>query len=147
MAKVTLNHAFESMSGKLCKRGSTYVALNKQTGKMYTAEYHARDITNSEALKQVKADFAKQAKFAASWWNANKPSLSNVAGTENYQLVMKAYKGQRRIGNPFAYLRTLVSPELKVMLGDIDITGSITPGSGGGSTPSPNPGGGGNLDG
>ena len=148
MAKVTLNHAFESMSGKLCKRGSTYVALNKQTGKMYTAEYHARDITNSEALNQVKADFAKRAKFAASWWNANKPSTTNSAGTDNYQLVMKAYKGQRRIGNPFAYLRSLVSPELKVMLGDLDITGDITSGGGSGSTSTtPTPSGGGNLDG
>lgn len=147
MAKVTLNHAFESMSGKLCKKGSTYVVLNKQTGKMYTAEYHAREVTNSEALQQVKATFAKRAKFAASWWNANKPSTTNSAGTANYQLVMKAYKGQRRIGNPYAYLRTLVSPELKVMLGDLDITGSITSGGGSGSTSTPNPGGGGNLDG
>lgn len=147
MAKVTLNHAFESMSGKLCKKGSTYVVLNKQTGKMYTAEYHAREVTNSEALQQVKATFAKRAKFAASWWNANKPSTTNSAGTANYQLVMKAYRGQRRIGNPFAYLRSLVSPELKVMLGDLDITGSITSGGGGSSTSTPNPGGGGNLDG
>ena len=114
---------------------------------MYTAEYHAREVTNSEALQQVKATFAKRAKFAASWWNANKPSTTNSAGTANYQLVMKAYRGQRRIGNPYAYLRTLVSPELKVMLGDLDITGSITSGGGSGSTPSPNPGGGGNLDG
>ena len=98
-------------------------------------------------IERLKADFAKQAKFAASWWNANKPALSNVGGTANYQLVMKAYKGQRRLGNPFAYLRTLVSPELKVMLGDTDITGSITSGGGGSSTTTPNPGGGGNLDG
>ena len=147
MAKVTLNHAFESMSGKLCKKGSTYVVLNKQTGKMYTAEYHAREVTNSEALQQVKDTFAKRAKFAASWWNANKPSTTNSAGTANYQLVMKAYRGQRRIGNPFAYLRTLVSPELKVMLGDLDITGSITSGGGSSTPTTPNPGGGGNLDG
>ena len=147
MAKVTLNHAFESMSGKLCKKGSTYVVLNKQTGKMYTAEYHAREVTNSEALQQVKATFAKRAKFAASWWNANKPSTTNSAGTANYQLVMKAYKWQRSIGNPFAYLRSLVSPELKVMLGDLDITGSITSGGGGSTPTTPNPGGGGNLDG
>lgn len=147
MAKVTLNHAFESMSGKLCKKGSTYVVLNKQTGKMYTAEYHAREVTNSEALQQVKATFAKRAKFAASWWNANKPSTTNSAGTANYQLVMKAYKGQRKFGNPFAYLRSLVSPELKVMLGELDITGSITPGGGSSTPTTPNPGGGGNLDG
>lgn len=148
MAKVTLNHAFETMSGKLCRRGTTYVALNKQTGKMYTAEYHARDITNSEALQQVKATFTKRAKFASSWWNANKPSITNAAGTANYQLVMKAYKGQRTVGNPYSFLRTLVSPELKVMLGDLDITGDITSGGGSSSITTPtNPGGEGNFDG
>ena len=107
MAKVTLNHAFESMSGKLCRKGSTYVALNKQTGKMYTAEYHAREVTNSEALQQVKATFTKRAKFASLWWNANKPSTTNAAGTANYQLVIKAYKGSTQGGQsiflpPFA---------------------------------------------
>lgn len=113
---------------------------------MYTAEYHARDITNSEALQQVKATFTKRAKFASSWWNANKPSITNVAGTANYQLVMKAYKGQRRVGNPYSFLRSLVSPELKVMLGDLDITGDITSGGGSSSTTTPKPDGGGNLD-
>lgn len=145
MAKITLNHAFETMSGKLCKKGTTYVALNKQTGKMYTAEYHARNLPNSEALQQVKATFTKRAKFAASWWNANKPSTTNAAGTANYQLVMKAYKGQRKVGNPYSYLRSLVSPELKVMLGDLDITGTIA--SGGGSSSTPSKPGSGNLDG
>ena len=72
------------MSGKLCRKSSTYVALNKQTGKMYTAEYHARDITNSEALQQVKSTFTK-------------PSTTNAAVTVNYQLVMKAYKGQHKV--------------------------------------------------
>ena len=75
------------------------------------------------------------------------------AGTANYQLVMKAYKGQHKVGNPYSYLRSLVSPEFKVMLGDLDITGNIT--SGGGSTentPSVKSGGtgvggGGNVDG
>lgn len=147
MAKVILNHAFESMSGKLCRKGSTYVALNKQTGKMYTAEYHAREVTNSETLQQVKATFTKRAKFASSWWNANKPSTTNAAGTANYQLVMKAYKGQHKVGNPYSYLRSLVSPELKVMLGDLDITDNITQGGGGSSTTPPKPDGGGNLDG
>lgn len=147
MAKITLNHAFETMSGKLCKKGTTYVALNKQTGKMYTAEYHARDITNSEALQQVKATFTQRSKFASSWWNANKPSTANAAGTANYQLVMKAYKGQHKVGNPYSYLRSLVSPDLKVMLGDLDITGNITSGGGSSSTTTPSkPGGEGNLD-
>ena len=85
------------MSGKLCRKSSTYVALNKQTGKMYTAEYHARDITNSEALQQVKSTFTKRAKLALSWRKAHKPSTTNAAVTVNYQLVMKAYKGQHKV--------------------------------------------------
>lgn len=114
---------------------------------MYTAEYHARDITNSEALQQVKATFTQRSKFASSWWNANKPSTANTAGTANYQLVMKAYKGQHKVGNPYSYLRSLVSPDLKVMLGDLDITGNIASGGGSSSTTTPSkPGGEGNLD-
>ena len=67
---------------------------------MYTAEYHARDITNSEALQQVqqvKSTFTKRAKLALSWWKAHKPSTTNAAVTVNYQLVMKAYKGQHKV--------------------------------------------------
>ena len=40
MSKVTLNHMFASASGKLCKKEGTYIAYNKRTGKMYTAEDH-----------------------------------------------------------------------------------------------------------
>lgn len=75
----------------------------------------------------------QKAKLAASWWNTNKPSVGNPNGTESYQLVLKAYKSQSKIGNPYSYLRTLVTDELKVKLGDLDITGSTTT-SGGGTT-------------
>lgn len=60
---------------------------------------------------------------------------------------MKAYKGQHKVGNPYSYLRSLVSPDLKVMLGDLDITGNIASGGGSSSTTTPSkPGGEGNLD-
>ena len=51
---------------------------------------------------------------------------------------MKAYKAQHKIGNPFNYLRSLVTKDLKVKLGDLDITGEIhvdAPSSGAGSNP------------
>lgn len=50
---------------------------------------------------------------------------------------MKAYKAQHKIGNPYSYMRSLVTDDLKVMLADNDITGGVKPGgsaAGGGST-------------
>lgn len=130
MAKVTLNHLFESVSGKLCKKGSTYVALNKKTGKMYSAEYHEHAITNSEALQDVKAAFTSKSKFASSWWATNKPAKEGTLGTDAYQKVIKAYKQQSKIGNPYSYLRSLVTDDLKVMLGTTDLTNGTTAGGG-----------------
>ncbi len=133
MSKVTLNHMFETASGKLCRKSSTYVILNHQTGKMVTAEYHERSVPDTEAQRQVKKTFTERARLASSWWNANKPSTTNADGTAAYQLVLKAYKNQRKIGNPYSYLRSLVTPDAKIMLGDLDITNGATT-SGGSSS-------------
>lgn len=130
MAKVQTSDLFTSVSGKLCSKEGTYIALNKQTGKMYSAVHHHYSNPNTEAQQAVKAAFASRAKFATKWWKANKPSTGNPKGSDNYQLVMKAYKAQRKIGNSFSYLRSLVTDDLKVKLGDLDITGEITPDAG-----------------
>nr|DAF71387.1 MAG TPA: hypothetical protein [Caudoviricetes sp.] len=147
MAKVQPSDLFTSISGKLCSKEGTYIALNKQTGKMYSAVHHHYSDSNTEAQQAVKAAFAQRAKFATKWWKANKPSTENPKGSESYQQVMKAYKAQHKIGNSFSYLRTLVTDDLKVKLGDLDITGEITPDAGtnsgttgGGTTPSGKPG-------
>lgn len=147
MAKVQPSDLFTSISGKLCKQEGTYIALNKQTGKMYSAVHHHYSDSNTEAQQAVKVAFAQRAKFATKWWKANKPSTDNPKGSDSYQQVMKAYKAQRKIGNSFSYLRTLVTDDLKVKLGDLDITGEITPDAGtnsgtteGGTTPSGKPG-------
>lgn len=147
MAKVQPSDLFTSISGKLCSKEGTYIALNKQTGKMYSAVHHHYSDSNTGAQQAVKAAFASRAQFATKWWKANKPSTGNPKGSDYYQLVMKAYKAQRKIGNSFSYLRTLVTDGLKVKLGDLDITGEITPDGGGdagttegGSTPSGKPG-------
>ena len=151
MAKVQPSDLFTSISGKLCSKEGTYIALNKQTGKMYSAVHHRYSDTNTEAQQAVKAAFAARAKFATKWCKANAPATENPQGSESYKLVMKAYKAQHKIGNRFSYLRTLVTDDLKVKLGDLDITGSITPDAGGGSVVKPGSGGssssGGNTEG
>lgn len=125
MAKVQPSDLFTSISGKLCSKEGTYISLNKQTGKMYSAVRHNYTNPNTEAQQVVKAAFTSRAKFGAKWWKANRPSTETPKGSENYQLVMKAYKSQHKIGNPLNYLRSLVTDDLKVMLGDLDITGEI----------------------
>ena len=138
MAKVQPSDLFTSISGKLCSKEGTYIALNKQTGKMYSAVRHVTTYSNTEAQQEVKKAFVSRSKLGTAWWNANKPSETNPKGTDNYQLVMKAYKSQHKIGNPLNYLRSLVTEDLKVKLGDIDITGEIkvdAPSSGAGSKP------------
>ena len=134
MAKVKLNHMFISASGKLCKKEGTYVAYNKQTGKMYQAEYHERVQPNSAEQQAVKQTFTQKASFAGQWWRENKPATKDAKGTEAYQAVMKAYKSQSKIGNPYSFLRSLVTDDLKVMLGGKDLTGGIVPGQSGGGT-------------
>ena len=49
---------------------------------------------------------------------------------------MKAYKAQHKIGNPYSFMRSLVTDDLKVVLSGNDITGGVTTGgstTGGGS--------------
>ena len=139
MAKIQPSDLFTSISGKLCSKEGTYIALNKQTGKMYSAVRHVNTYSNTEAQQAVRTAFVSRSKLGTAWWMANKPSETNPKGTDNYRLVMKAYKSQHKIGNPLSYLRSLVTDDLKVKLGDLDITGEIkadAPSSGTGSKPS-----------
>ena len=144
MAKVTLSPAFESLSGTLCSRSGDYVALNKQTGKMYLSKRHESNHVATEAQEAVMQTFTSRSQFASAWWNANKPQSTGEKGSEEYQLVMKAYKAQRKIGNPYAYLLSLVSPDLHIVLGGNDITGDLV--SSGGSGDTSNPSGSGSPD-
>ena len=138
MAKVQPSDLFTSISGKLCSKEGTYIALNKQTGKMFSAVRHNNTNPNTEEQQAVRKAFVSKGKFAAIWWNANKPSTEQPKGSDSYKLVMKAYKAQHKIGNPYSYLRTLVTDDMKVKLGDLDITGSIyAPSAGGGAGVNP----------
>lgn len=135
MAKVKFAPDVESISGKLCSRSGVIYAVNKQTGITHRLERHEFTDTNTEAQQAVRKAFVSKGKFAAAWWKANKPSTEKPKGSEHYLLVMKAYKGQHKIGNPYSYLCSLVTEDLKVKLGDLDITGSVSaPSAGGGSS-------------
>ena len=141
MAKITPSHLITSISGKLCKKDTTYIGVNKRTGKMYSAGYHGCTQPNSEEQQAVKTIFKKNAQFASAWWKQNRPSSTSANGTDAYLAVMKAYKAQHKIGNPYSFMRSLVTDDLKVILAGNDITGGVKPGGstteggGGGQTP------------
>ena len=143
MAKVNFAPDVESISGKLCSRSGVIYAVNKQTGITHRLERHEFSDANTEAQQAVRKTFLSKGKFASAWWKANKPSAEKPKGSEHYLLVMKAYKGQHKIGNPYSYLRSLVTDDMKVKLGDLDITGDVSaPSAGGGSVVKPGSGGG-----
>ena len=142
MAKVNFAPDVESISGKLCSRSGVIYAVNKQTGITHRLERHEFSDANTEAQQAVRKTFLSKGKFASAWWKANKPSAEKPKGSEHYLLVMKAYKGQHKIGNPYSYLCSLVTDDMKVKLGDLDITGDVSaPSAGGGSVVKPGSGG------
>lgn len=138
MAKIVPSHLVSSISGKLCKKDTTYIGVNKRTGKMYSAGYHGCVQPNSEKQQMAKATFKKKAQFASAWWKQNRPSATSAKGSEAYLSMMKAYKAQHKIGNPYSFLRSLVTDDCKVMLKGTDLTGGIV--SGGDTTEGGNPG-------
>lgn len=108
---------------------------------MYSAGYHGCVQPNSEKQMEVKSSFKKKSQFASAWWKQNRPSAASAKGSEAYLSVMKAYKAQHKIGNPYSFMRSLVTDDLKVMLAGNDLTGGVvapgggSTGSGGGSQP------------
>lgn len=145
MAKVTFSTDIQSISGKLCAKEGVIYSVNKRTGKTFRSDRHVFNNPNTEQQQTIRATFKKKSQFASSWWKQNRPSKENAAGTPSYVLLMKAYKAQYKIGNPYSYMRSLVTDDLKVILSGNDITGGVTPGGSTTEGGSQNPGGG--LDG
>ena len=145
MAKVTFSTDIQSISGKLCSKEGVIYSVNQQTGRTYRSDRHGYHDANTEVQQQTRATFKKKAQLASSWWKQNRPSATSAKGTEAYLAVMKAYKAQRKIGNPYSYLRSLVTDDLKVILAGNDLTGGVV--SGGESSGSQIPGGGGEVEG
>lgn len=141
MAKVTFSTDIQSISGRLCKKEGVIYSVNKRTGRTYRSDRHSFDDPNTAGQQTVRTAFTQKAKLASSWWASNKPTKEGTLGTDAYQKVIKAYKAQSRIGNPYSYLRSLVTDDLKVMLGTTDITNGATT-SGGTSSGGTSSGGG-----
>ena len=78
MAKITPSHLVSSISGKLCKKDTTYIGVNKRTGKMYSAGYHGCVQPNSEKQQTVKSSFTRKSQFASVWWKQNRQSSTSV---------------------------------------------------------------------
>lgn len=137
MAKVTFSTDIQSISGKLCSKEGVVYSVNQQTGKTYRSDRHSYNDPRTTEQQTVRATFKKKAQFASAWWKKNRPSDKSAKGTEAYLAVMKAYKAQHKIGNPYSFMRSLVTDDLKVMLSGNDLTGgvSVDGGSGGGQKP------------
>lgn len=137
MPKVKFTSDIQSISGKLCSKEGVIYSVNQQTGETYRSDRHSYHDANTEQQQQTRATFKKKAQIASAWWKQNRPADKNAKGTEAYLAVMKAYKAQHKIGNPYSYMRSLVTDDLKVMLAGNDITGGVKPGGstteGGGS--------------
>lgn len=132
MPKVKFSSDIQSISGKLCSKEGVIYSVNKQTGETYRSDRHSYHDANTEQQQQSRANFKKKSQFASAWWKQNKPTASNAKGSEAYLSVMKAYKAQNKIGNPYSFMRSLVTDDLKVILAGNDLTGGVV--SGGGST-------------
>lgn len=148
MAKVTFSTDIQSISGKLCSKEGVIYSVNQQTGKTYRSDRHGYSDPKTAEQQTIRSTFKKKSQFASAWWKQNRPADKNANGSEAYLSVMKAYKAQHKIGNPYSFMRSLVTDDLKVVLAGNDITGGIVA-PGGGSTGSgggQQPGAGGELE-
>lgn len=146
MPKVKFTSDIQSISGKLCSKEGVIYSVNQQTGETYRSDRHSHHDANTERQKQTRATFKKKSQFASAWWKQNRPSSTSAKGSEAYLSVMKAYKAQHKIGNPYSYLRSLVTDDLKVMLAGNDLTGGVVAGGGSTTGGGQKPGGSGELE-
>lgn len=128
MPKVRFSTDIQSISGKLCSKEGVIYSVNKQTGETYRSDRHSQHDANTAEQQAIRATFKKKSQFASSWWRQNRPSATLAKGTDAYLAVMKAYKAQHKIGNPYSYMRSLITDDLKVILSGNDLTGGVTPG-------------------
>lgn len=148
MPKVRFSADIQSISGKLCSKEGVIYSVNKQTGETYRSDRHSYNDPNTAEQQAVRATFKKKAQFASAWWKQNRPSATSANGSEAYLAVMNAYKAQHKIGNPYSFLRSLVTADLKVVLSGNDITGGVVaPGGSTGSGGGQQPGGSGEMEG
>ena len=145
MAKVKFSTDIQSISGKLCSKEGVIYSVNQQTGKTYRSDRHGYNDPKTEVQQTIRATFKKKAQFASAWWKQNRQSSKSTNGTDAYIAVMKAYRAQHKIGNPYSFMRSLVTDDLKVILAGNDLTGGVVSG-GSSSGGSQRPGGSGEIE-
>lgn len=124
MAKVYLAPEFEGLSGKLCSRSKTCIALNKHTGKMVRYDVHEHRNPNTTKQQAVRATFTQKSQVASAWWKVNKPAEGQTPSAD-YVRLKKAYDGQRQVGSIYNYLRCCVTDELKIVIGGQEVTNFV----------------------
>lgn len=149
--KVQVDPSLQSLSGRWSRKDNSAIALNKHTGKMYQYQINPdAKHPNSAAQQTIKSVFTDKIRAASAWWNDNKPTESNPDGTALYQELMRHYLTQYKYGNPFNYCRSLITADLKIVIGgityDIDLPDGGDPqgpgsGTGGGGDDDPDGGG------
>lgn len=125
MAKVVLSTEFESISGRLCRRNGAVIAVNKKTGKMYRYDYHKPNQPNSQKQQDVKDLFTQKSKVAAAWYRINKPADKNATPTADFTRLKKAYDAQNEYGNIYAFLRSCVTDEMKIVIAGVEVTNFV----------------------
>lgn len=124
MAKVTLAPEFESMSGKLCSRSKTCIALNKKTGKMVRYDVHQACNPNTAKQQAQRTAFASNAKVASAWWKQNKPAEGQTP-TADYRRLKEAFDAQNRIGNIYGYLCSCVQKDGTIVINGQPVTNFV----------------------
>ena len=128
MARVKFSTDIQSISGKLCSKEGVSYSVNQQTGKTYRSDRHCYSDPKTEDQQTIHSTFNKKSQFASAFLKHNRSSSTSTNGTDAYIAVMKAYKAQHKIGNPYSFMRSLVTDDLKVMLAGNDLTGGVKPG-------------------
>jgi len=127
MAKVRFATDIQSISGKLCKKEGVIYSVNQRTGRTYRSDRHGYTDKNSEEQQAVRSVFKTRSQKAKEWWQTNKPSTSQKDGSADYQKLMKLYKSQVEIGNPYSFLRTFVQDDGTVTIGTRRTKSGTTP--------------------
>ena len=105
MASVKPIAIVANLSGKVCQHSDMYFSTNKQTGKVYTGKRcFPSEAAPSEAQLAARTKFGQLMGQCKAWLAENKPSATQLKGTELYQQTLAAYKSQHRIGRFNAYI-------------------------------------------
>lgn len=120
MARIIPTSLVQSIAGKTCQHDDTHFCYNRQTGQTYAVKKcNPYEGPATEKQTAHRTAFGHKSKLAAAWLAENKPTEEMPKGTEAYQVVREAYKGQHKIGNIFAFVRKVMNDVGVIVIGRI----------------------------